>query len=589
MKWALLALLISTNLIAADAYNPNWPFSCVASPVPSPKPSPKPSPTSTVKPSPSPSPSPSPRPSPSPSPIPSTQPSPFPTVAVTPQANFMAMNLAGQQYWSIGIFNDVSHTFSGWFPTQNGPAVIFNSYGYPMNKGSCLSYLLDYPAGDYLATWDGVATIDFQWAKKVVLISPNSAVVTYGESNQAYLNVSGQDASNPFRNFHLYLPGKGPTSPVYTDTYTANLKRFAGLRTMGAAGTPQTNEVRWVDRVAPTTMSWADRGLPWEAEIAIAKESGVKRLWVNVPIGANDDYVSSMATLLRDNLPVGTEIMVEYSNEIWNWGGGFNGWAWANLEGNTTNPALYDGNIVNGVLIPDAPGVFVTDTYVRATRAAADRAYKISLIFKRVFTDRPNDFSMIWAGQAGWNAWATNGLQWVKAKYGVMPFKYLAIAPYFDPRWLSDKYAPVGGFKTKDDLLAGALKMVQTDIPLQIDAHKPLADQYGVTLIDYEGGQNFYALSDPYTATDPSTLAVQDPKIGQIYDIYLNILKQHGIVTHFELNYEGELWGKFGYWAVLQSPTDTGPSNYRWAALMREIPPQSSGVIQSILKFIGIR
>ena len=42
--------------------------------------------------------------------------------------------------------------------------------------------------------------------------------------------------------------------------------------------------------------------------------------WFNVPLLATDDYVMQMATLLKDHIPAGRKIYIEYSNEIWNYG-----------------------------------------------------------------------------------------------------------------------------------------------------------------------------------------------------------------------------------------------------------------------------
>src|SRR5262249_9564607 len=40
--------------------------------------------------------------------------------------------------------------------------------------------------------------------------------------------------------------------------------------------------------------------------------------WINVPAMASDDYVTQLATLLKDTLNPGLHIYLEYSNELWN-------------------------------------------------------------------------------------------------------------------------------------------------------------------------------------------------------------------------------------------------------------------------------
>src|SRR5205823_4093483 len=49
----------------------------------------------------------------------------------------------------------------------------------------------------------------------------------------------------------------------------------------------------------------------------LANQTG-KDLWVNVPVGATDDYVRQLATLLKNSLNPGRAVYVEFSNEVWN-------------------------------------------------------------------------------------------------------------------------------------------------------------------------------------------------------------------------------------------------------------------------------
>lgn len=496
-------------------------------------------------------------------------PSPSPSPSPTPLA-FMAINEGGHSYWDNARFSDAKNAFSGWFPTKSGQVVTYDANGYPTAPASCISFLQGYPAGDYQATWDGTATITFRWAKKVVSTGPNSAVVTYGASNQTYLDVTGLDPAHPFTNLHIWAPGYGPTSPMYLKEYIAGLQGFSGLRTMPSSNTNSNTSVNWSDRVKPTDFDWADKGIPMEADIELIKETGIPAIWVNIPIGANADYMTQLATLLHSQLPAGTRVMVEMGNELWNWAGGFNGWPAVNLEANTTNPALYDGAIVAGKIVPDQPGKLVTDSYTRAARAASEKAYQMTLLFQKVYADQPQNLIPVWGGQAANVAWATDGLVWIAAKYGSVPFKALAIAPYFDPKWNNSQFAPTGGFKTATDLATASATMISSIIPGQLQASLKLANQYGMQLVDYEGGQSLFPLTLPYSATDPATVMLTSPVAGTLYDQYLAMLKTGGVSMHFEFVYLSEPWSKSGYWSALQTPTDTGPTNYRWQSILKQ-------------------
>jgi hypothetical protein len=58
-------------------------------------------------------------------------------------------------------------------------------------------------------------------------------------------------------------------------------------------------------------------GRPVEDIITISNELG-KNAWVHIPLGANDDYVTQLATLLYNGLTGGQAVYFELCNELWN-------------------------------------------------------------------------------------------------------------------------------------------------------------------------------------------------------------------------------------------------------------------------------
>lgn len=90
----------------------------------------------------------------------------------------------------------------------------------------------------------------------------------------------------------------------------------------------------------PETISWDQRKLPSDASqssiAAISKNGGAcweyviefanrtqTDAWINVPISADDDYVTALAEMLRADLDSNLDIYVENSNEVWNTAPGF--------------------------------------------------------------------------------------------------------------------------------------------------------------------------------------------------------------------------------------------------------------------------
>ncbi len=104
---------------------------------------------------------------------------------------------------------------------------------------------------------------------------------------------------------------------------------FAAMRFMGFTASNAENVTY------PDTTTWAERKLPtdaaqvsmeaagkwesgcWEYVIALANATMIDP-WINVPVSATTDYVTQLATMLRDNLHPSLNVYVESSNEVWN-------------------------------------------------------------------------------------------------------------------------------------------------------------------------------------------------------------------------------------------------------------------------------
>ena len=132
----------------------------------------------------------------------------------------------------------------------------------------------------------------------------------------SFTNTAGQ-----VKNIHLIQPGYDPNNyPVYTTKYL-NLLGYLGpdvLRFMDFTQTNNNPDVNWSDRTLPMQPRGATNGVSWEDVITLADDLG-KGVWINVPAGATDDYVTQLATLVKNTLTPGLPVYVEYSNEVWNY------------------------------------------------------------------------------------------------------------------------------------------------------------------------------------------------------------------------------------------------------------------------------
>jgi hypothetical protein len=135
---------------------------------------------------------------------------------------------------------------------------------------------------------------------------------------------------------------------LFTDHFKDALRRFTTIRTMEAGATNGNQSKTWADRTLPGYWNWQGRGvadlanarlhpagLSWEHQIMLANETG-KDLYICVPQQADDDYMRKLARLIRFGsdgvtpyasaqanpiyppLNSNLKVVVEYSNEVWN-------------------------------------------------------------------------------------------------------------------------------------------------------------------------------------------------------------------------------------------------------------------------------
>jgi hypothetical protein len=87
------------------------------------------------------------------------------------------------------------------------------------------------------------------------------------------------------------------------------------MELLGANGSPVS---AWSQATNPNMDTQAKpSGISFDLLAKIVRRTGTNA-WVNVPHLATDDYVTQMASFLRDNTPLKRTIYVEYSNEVWN-------------------------------------------------------------------------------------------------------------------------------------------------------------------------------------------------------------------------------------------------------------------------------
>lgn len=130
-------------------------------------------------------------------------------------------------------------------------------------------------------------------------------------------------------------------SKLFMDTMIDVCGRFDGIRLLDTTGVNSSSIRTWSERTLTTDYSqardqgepgsgfgFAGRGLAWEYVCDLANEVKAeyptfKAIWCNIPVLADDNYLTQFFTLMRDNLHPDILLQCEFGNENWNFAPAF--------------------------------------------------------------------------------------------------------------------------------------------------------------------------------------------------------------------------------------------------------------------------
>lgn len=181
----------------------------------------------------------------------------------------------------------------------------------------------------------------------------------------------------------------------------------------------------------------------------------------------------------------------------------------------------------------------------------------------------------VWAGQAGRvhcvmgsqaaNSWtasqALNCPLWSQGPCATHGIDAVAIAPYFGgylghpsmeatvEGWTA---APDGGLQMLfDELDPAALNQAYG----WVDDNRVVVDSFGIDLLAYGGGRHlagFLGVENNTAITTLFTTASRDPRMGSLYDLYLDGWNQHGGGLFMHLTDIGA-YSKWGSWGAMET------------------------------------
>lgn len=135
------------------------------------------------------------------------------------------------------------------------------------------------------------------------------------------LTISQTDREDPIRNIeivhekHIAIHDAGA---LFNPDWLARIEGMAVLRYMNFTRTNSATFSRWEERPKMEDYVWTNNGLPLEALIRLANETGIEP-WFNIPHLADDDFITQMAQMIHQKLDPDLRAWIEFSNETWNY------------------------------------------------------------------------------------------------------------------------------------------------------------------------------------------------------------------------------------------------------------------------------
>lgn len=463
----------------------------------------------------------------------------------------LGINLAGPVDWSTELlFVDVFRLSRDWISQKEGadwgggPELELDEHGWvkrlePNAWAETLMCTIDgghYPSGEYTILYDGEGTLNVWNAGEFISEVPGRIVMRVDSSKEAiFLQIRETNPDNYIRNIRVIMPGyedvyeQQPWYPPFLDLW----RGMACLRYMDFMHTNNSIISNWDERPKPEDANTTSKGMPLEWMIDLANELDADP-WFCIPHLADDEYVRQFAKMVHERLNPELCVYVEYSNEVWN--GQF-----------AQNQYAGEQGIELG---------FATQPWEAAWFYTAYRSVQIFTIFEDVFGGKDRLVRVLPTQAA--NSYVS---------YQILEFQNayehadaLAVAPY-----ISFNVSGSGDLNTST-VLSWTLDetmdyMEQTALPQSIgwmEEQKAAADEFGLKLIAYEGGQHMVGIygeenNDELTARLHA--ANRHPRMGEIYDAYYHAWVDNGgdLFTHFS---SIGTWSKWGSWGLLEHMDD---------------------------------
>jgi len=431
----------------------------------------------------------------------------------------------------------------------------------------------DYPTGQYTIAWEGsgqfILTGDGDF-ESINANGPGTRTFTAASgADTLFLRIDSMSQSNPLRNIRVTMPGYAPGQPgagkQFHDTFVnRSVQPFGSIRTMDWNRVNDTTLSEWSARTRDRANQYTiETGVPIEEQLRLINASSGDA-WFCMPAHANDDFVEKFAQAalygihaagnpyaLPQTNPVvapvaaNRKIYVEYANEVWN--GQFEGFNYVTQQAAAAglNPQGLNEDFAKQ-WATEARRDFNIWTDVFSAAGELDRLRRVAAI------QTANRF--------------VSPLFLKEMVVGGVP-QFDVLSPAFYAGVNSSNY---GASTTKDKIINDLFADLNASINPTLTAFLPgtpfqvvgpkgdwllwkqFADQYGVELIAYEGGQHVTTPSITVPWYDDYVAAQRDPRMYAFYTAWLNAIYDTVGAEGVNIFASVGLISQFGAWGHLE-------------------------------------
>ncbi|PSJ74815.1 hypothetical protein C7N43_22065 [Sphingobacteriales bacterium UPWRP_1] len=405
----------------------------------------------------------------------------------------------------------------------------------------------------YVLLYDGSGTIEVGGGVTINSNTPGRIQFTVNANYNLFVSILTSSMGNHIRNIRLLRLADEfadlNANPFYQG-FTDKIAPFKMLRFMDWGHTNNNPVTDWANRSSMSYFTYATpTGVPYEVMIQLANQLQ-KDVWICVPHAANDNYVTQMATLFRDNLNPNLTIYLEYSNEVWNW--------------------IFDQSHYNDQNRP---------TNLNYARAYAEKAKRIFQIWHGVFGAQSGRVKRVLGIQTTYNYLNEQ----ILSQLDQSEWDFGAPTHYFGLDHSASGNPVLNAASSPQDIINNARNSWYASLPL----FKQDYDQiklFGKPIATYEGGQHFVGnvFGIPYDYQQAMWDAQYTTGIYDMYNEVLDTIRAWGCQLAGNFSLASPQESVYGSWGVLndidiQPPYLTTAPKYQ--ALLDNIPNRPAPVI----------